>query len=251
MSWPTCWASTSRRRLQNNDVVAVGRIADAWNTIWDLKPGINSAMVPVVGTLQVGFGPSRRHGGAGGERPLVGDQADHQADHGVAARRRRRAAAQGRHPWTSWTWPPGLVGGLTVPGSYQRSDTPSAGIQQLIFSGQGPLAAPAARRALALCTPRNTIAARRGPADRQRAPQSRQRRRVRGCRERRRQQPVRRGERGRRPGRTEQHAADRPDRLPGAQCPAERGCRRRSRRRVRRPASRCKTCPPMAPDRGR
>ena len=52
----------------------------------------------------------------------------------------------------------GLVGGLTVPDSYQRSDSASAGIQQLIFSGQGPLAAPAARRALALCTPRDTIA---------------------------------------------------------------------------------------------
>jgi peptide/nickel transport system substrate-binding protein len=53
----------------------------------------------------------------------------------------------------------GLVGGLTVPDNYQRSDSPSAGIQQLIFSGQGALGAPAARRALALCTPRDTIAA--------------------------------------------------------------------------------------------
>jgi peptide/nickel transport system substrate-binding protein len=53
----------------------------------------------------------------------------------------------------------GLVGGLTVPDNYQRGDSPSAGIQQLIFSGQGALAAPAARRALALCTPRDTIAA--------------------------------------------------------------------------------------------
>src|SRR6202008_5031049 len=52
-----------------------------------------------------------------------------------------------------------LVGGLTVPDSYQRSDSPSAGIQQLIFSGQGPLAAPAARRAVMLCTPRDAIAA--------------------------------------------------------------------------------------------
>jgi len=48
---------------------------------------------------------------------------------------------------------------LTVPDGYQRTDSPSAGIQQLIFSGQGALAAPAARRAVALCTPRDVIAA--------------------------------------------------------------------------------------------
>src|ERR1700740_1135712 len=53
----------------------------------------------------------------------------------------------------------GLVGGLKVPDGYLRSDKPSAGIQQLIFSGQGAIAAPAARRAVALCTPRDTIAA--------------------------------------------------------------------------------------------
>src|SRR2546426_7801162 len=34
----------------------------------------------------------------------------------------------------------------------------SAGIEQLIFAPQGPLAGPPARRALALCTPRDVIA---------------------------------------------------------------------------------------------
>ena len=52
----------------------------------------------------------------------------------------------------------GSVGGLSVPDGYQRTDTSSAGIQQLVFSGQGPLAVPAARRAVASCTPRDTIA---------------------------------------------------------------------------------------------
>src|SRR5581483_9871069 len=52
----------------------------------------------------------------------------------------------------------GSVGGLNVPGGYESSDSPSAGIEQLIFSRQGPLAAPAARRALAQCTPRDSIA---------------------------------------------------------------------------------------------
>ena len=46
-----------------------------------------------------------------------------------------------------------------MPDDYTRTDTPSAGIEQLIFAAQGPLADPAARRALALCTPRDVIAA--------------------------------------------------------------------------------------------
>jgi peptide/nickel transport system substrate-binding protein len=39
-----------------------------------------------------------------------------------------------------------------------RADSPSAGIEQLIFAPGGPLADPAARRAVALCTPRDLIA---------------------------------------------------------------------------------------------
>ena len=52
----------------------------------------------------------------------------------------------------------GSSGTLNLPSGYSRSDTPSAGIEQLIFSAQGPMAAPPNRRALALCTPRDTIA---------------------------------------------------------------------------------------------
>jgi peptide/nickel transport system substrate-binding protein len=47
---------------------------------------------------------------------------------------------------------------LNLPNDYLRTDSPSAGIEQLIFAQQGPLADPAARRAVALCTPRDVIA---------------------------------------------------------------------------------------------
>jgi peptide/nickel transport system substrate-binding protein len=52
----------------------------------------------------------------------------------------------------------GSSGTLNLPDEYVRTDTPSAGIEQLIFAPQGPLAAVPARRALALCTPRDVIA---------------------------------------------------------------------------------------------
>ncbi len=52
----------------------------------------------------------------------------------------------------------GSSGVLNMPDDYMRTDAPSAGIEQLIFAAQGPMAAPPARRALALCTPRDVIA---------------------------------------------------------------------------------------------
>jgi peptide/nickel transport system substrate-binding protein len=52
----------------------------------------------------------------------------------------------------------GSSGTLNLPDDYVRTDSPSAGIEQLIFAPQGPLAGPPARRALALCTPRDAIA---------------------------------------------------------------------------------------------
>ena len=52
----------------------------------------------------------------------------------------------------------GSSGTLNLPDDYVRTDSPSAGIEQLIFAPQGPMAGPPARRALALCTPRDVIA---------------------------------------------------------------------------------------------
>jgi peptide/nickel transport system substrate-binding protein len=56
----------------------------------------------------------------------------------------------------------GSAGTLKLPDGFQSTDYSSDGIQQLIFSGQGPLAAPPARHALASCTPRDQIAAAAG-----------------------------------------------------------------------------------------
>src|SRR3954453_19163377 len=52
----------------------------------------------------------------------------------------------------------GSSGTLNLPDDYVRTDSPSAGIEQLIFAPQGPMAGPPARRALASCTPRDVIA---------------------------------------------------------------------------------------------
>ncbi len=52
----------------------------------------------------------------------------------------------------------GSLGTLNLPEDYVRTDASSAGVEQLIFAPQGPLAAVPARRALALCTPRDVIA---------------------------------------------------------------------------------------------
>jgi peptide/nickel transport system substrate-binding protein len=52
----------------------------------------------------------------------------------------------------------GSSGTLNLPDDYVRTNSPSAGIEQLIFAPQGPVAGPPARRALALCTPRDVIA---------------------------------------------------------------------------------------------
>ena len=52
----------------------------------------------------------------------------------------------------------GSSGTLNLPDDYVRTDSPSAGIEQLIFASKGVMAAPPARRALAQCTPRDVIA---------------------------------------------------------------------------------------------
>ena len=95
----------------------------------------------------------------------------------------------------------GSSGTLATPDNYRRTDSPSDGIEQLIFAPRGPLADVAARRALASCTPRDVIARDAADADRQRAAAHRGRRRHRTGRKRPRGRPVhqiepRRGARG-------------------------------------------------------
>ncbi|MBV8928117.1 MAG: hypothetical protein JO152_03190 [Mycobacteriaceae bacterium] len=143
--------------LQNGDNPTIDRIAQIWNTTWDLKAGIDTKRFPSSGPYKLDSVRSD-----GGVVLVANDR------------------WWGAKPMTKriTVWPRGAdvqdrinkggvdivdiaagsSGVLTIPDNYQRTDSPSAGIEQMIFSGQGPLAAQPARRAVALCTPRNQIA---------------------------------------------------------------------------------------------
>jgi peptide/nickel transport system substrate-binding protein len=135
----------------------VDQIAKLWNTTWDLKPGIDLKRFPSSGPYKI---QSVLDGGA---VVLVAN------DRWWGAKAITKRVT---------VWPQGAdiqdrvnnrsvdvvdvavgsSGALATPDNYQRSDSPSAGIEQLIFSLQGPLALARERRAVALCTPRDAIA---------------------------------------------------------------------------------------------
>ena len=147
--------------LQSGDPAAVGRIADAWNTTWELKPDLDLTRFPSSGPFKI-------------DSVLP--------EGGVVLTANDRW--WGTKPVTKriTVWPRGVdlqdrvnngtfqvvdiatgsSGTLTTPDEYQRSEIPSGGIEQLIFAPKGPLAAPEARKAVAHCTPRDTIAANAG-----------------------------------------------------------------------------------------
>jgi peptide/nickel transport system substrate-binding protein len=143
--------------LENNDATVVARIADAWNTLWDLKPGVNLRWFPSSGPYKL---DSVRSDGA--VVLVVNDRwwATKPITKRVIVYPRAADVPQRLKDGSADVVDiaSGLVGGLTVPNGYERVDTASGGIQQLILSDEGALAAPAARRALALCTPRDVIA---------------------------------------------------------------------------------------------
>jgi peptide/nickel transport system substrate-binding protein len=141
----------------NNDGPSIDRIAQAWNSTWNLKPGIDLKRFPSSGPYKL---DSVSGDGAvvlvandkwWGAKPVTnkiivsprGADVQDRLDNGtvdvvdVAS---------------------GSSGVLNMPEDYTQADSPSAGIEQLIFAAQGPMAAPQARRALALCTPRDVIA---------------------------------------------------------------------------------------------
>lgn len=143
--------------FQTGDQPTIDNIARAWNTIWDLKPDLDLKRFPSSGPYKL----------------------DSVSDDGVVV-----LVANdkwwGTPPVTNRVavWPRGAdiqervnqgsfdvvdiasgsSGLLNLPDDYVSLEGPSAGIEQLIFAPGGPLAAPPARRAVALCTPRDVIA---------------------------------------------------------------------------------------------
>jgi peptide/nickel transport system substrate-binding protein len=143
--------------LLSNNAPLVQQIARLWNTVWDLKPGIDLKRFPSSGPYKI---ESILDGGA-----VV-----------LVANDRWWGPKAITKRITVWPQGPdiqdrvnnrsvdvvdvasGSSGALATPDNYERSEAPSAGIEQLIFAPQGALSQPKARRAFALCTPRDTLA---------------------------------------------------------------------------------------------
>ena len=143
--------------LLNNDGPTVERIAQVWNSTWNLKPDLDLKRFPSSGPYKLESVTSD------GAVVLVANDKWWGAKPVTSKVKvwSRGADMQDRVNEGSFDVvdiAAGSSGTLNLPDDYVRSDSPSAGIEQLIFSAQGPMAAVPARRALAQCTPRDVIA---------------------------------------------------------------------------------------------
>ena len=143
--------------LLNNDGPTVERIAQVWNSTWNLKPDLDLKRFPSSGPYKLESVTSD------GAAVLVANDKWWGAKPVTSKVKvwSRGADMQDRVNEGSFDVvdiAAGSSGTLNLPDDYVRSDSPSAGIEQLIFSAQGRLAAVPARRALAQCTPRDVIA---------------------------------------------------------------------------------------------
>jgi len=143
--------------ILNNDGPSIDRIARAWNETWNLKPDLDVKSFPSSGPYKL---DSVGNDGAvvlvandkwWGAKPVTNKIVVRPRGADVQDRLNNGAV-------DVVDVAAGSSGVLNMPDDYTQADSPSAGIEQLIFSAQGPLAAPPARRALALCTPRDVIA---------------------------------------------------------------------------------------------
>jgi peptide/nickel transport system substrate-binding protein len=144
--------------LLNNDGPAVERIAQVWNTTWNLNPGdFDSKRFPSSGPYKL---ESVNKDGSvvlvasdkwWGAEPITKKVTVWPRGTDIQDK-----VNQGAYDVVDVAT--GSSGTLTLPDDYVRTDSPSAGIEQLIFAPQGPVAGPPARRAVALCTPRDVIA---------------------------------------------------------------------------------------------
>ena len=141
----------------NNDAPSIDRIAKVWNSTWNLTPDLDLKRFPSSGPYKL---ESVTKDGAvvlvandkwWGAKPVTNKIV-------VSP---RGADVQDRLNNGSFDVvdvAAGSSGVLNMPEDYTQTDTASGGIEQLIFAAQGPMAAPPARHAVALCTPRDVIA---------------------------------------------------------------------------------------------
>jgi peptide/nickel transport system substrate-binding protein len=143
--------------LQAGDGPTIDRIAKAWNTIWNLSPDLDLKRFPSSGPYKIDAVTSD---GAvvlvandkwWGPKPVTATVKVWP----LAADIQDRLA---QHAYDVVDIATGSSGTLNLPDDYVRTASPSAGVEQLIFAAQGPLADPVVRRAVALCTPRDVIA---------------------------------------------------------------------------------------------
>jgi peptide/nickel transport system substrate-binding protein len=143
--------------ILNNDGPTVDRIVQVWNNTWKLAPDSDLKRFPSSGPYKI---DSVTKDGAvvlvandkwWGTKPVTNKVTVWPRGADIQDR-----VNQGSYDVVDIAT--GSSGTLNLPDDYVRTDTPSAGIEQLIFAPQGPLAGPPARRALALCTPRDMIA---------------------------------------------------------------------------------------------
>ena len=143
--------------LLKNEGPTVERIAQVWNSTWNLKPDLDLKKFPSSGPYKL---DSVTDQGAvvlvandkwWGAKPVTDKVTVWPRGADIQDR-----VNQGAYDVVDVAT--GSSGTLNLPDDYVRTDTPSAGVEQLIFASQGPMAATPARRALAHCTPRDLIA---------------------------------------------------------------------------------------------
>ncbi|MFC8180229.1 ABC transporter substrate-binding protein [Rhodococcus sp. NPDC057297] len=140
--------------ILSGDLAAVGRIAEFWNTGWNLVPGqIDTSLLPSNGPYRVDSYTQ--------EDGLV--LVANESWWGVPPETERIVV-----------WPKGTdvaarategdlevvdhgAGGDIPSDGFERTDFPSHGVEQLTFATSGSLASSAARRALAACVPREQL----------------------------------------------------------------------------------------------
>lgn len=143
--------------LLDNDGPNVERIAQVWNNTWKLTPDLDVKRFPSSGPYKL---DSVTADGAvvlvandkwWGTKPVT-DRVT------VWPRSADMQDRVNEGAYDVVDIATGSLGTLNLPDDYVPTDAPSAGVEQLIFAPQGPLAAVPARRAVALCTPREAIA---------------------------------------------------------------------------------------------